>query len=87
MDIMQFIPENLIMLIGGLYILGTFIKESNIKNKYIPFILLVIAMISSCLFMKELSIEAVFEGILCWGGIYRNKSNTSTEQKGKVDVI
>ncbi|HHQ5516503.1 TPA: phage holin family protein, partial [Clostridioides difficile] len=59
MDIMQFIPENLIMLIGGLYILGTFIKESNIKNKYIPFILLVIAMISSCLFMKELSIEAV----------------------------
>ncbi|WP_334300229.1 phage holin family protein [Clostridioides difficile] len=37
------------------------------KNKYIPFILLVIAMISSCLFMKELSIEAVFEGILCWG--------------------
>ncbi|MGO1042160.1 phage holin family protein [Clostridioides difficile] len=67
MDIMQFIPENLIMLIGGLYILGTFIKESNIKNKYIPFMLLVIAMISSCLFMKELSIEAVFEGILCWG--------------------
>ncbi|MDI7818062.1 phage holin family protein [Clostridioides difficile] len=67
MDIMQFIPQNLIMLIGGLYILGTFIKESNTKNKYIPFTLLIIAIISSCLFMNELSIEAIFEGILCWG--------------------
>lgn len=55
------------MLIGGFYILGIFIKEFNIKNKYIFFILLVIVMISSCLFMKELLIEVVFEGILCWG--------------------
>lgn len=39
MDITQYIKAELLILIPVLYLLGMWIKRSNIKDKFIPFIL------------------------------------------------
>ena len=36
MEIMNFIPENLMILIASIYVVGAFLKQSAVKDKWIP---------------------------------------------------
>lgn len=67
MELLQFIPENLVILIISLGILGLFLKKSNVKDKFIPSILLTFSIISSCLLLKNFDITSILQGIICWG--------------------
>lgn len=67
MDLMQFIPEQLLLLIGGLYVLGILLKRIKIvKDNLIPLILVTFSILCS-LGLVGLSATAVLQGILCWG--------------------
>ncbi|MEG0026106.1 MAG: phage holin family protein [Bacilli bacterium] len=68
MEFTNYIIENRLILIPVLYIIGTIIKNTQIiKNKYIPFILLIIAIILS-IFMGDISIiNSIIQGILVAG--------------------
>lgn len=66
MDFLQLIPEQLILLVFAVYILGEGFKRSQINNKYIPLVLLVFSSVFSSLIMG-LSATSILQGILCWG--------------------
>lgn len=67
-DFIKFIPEHLLILVAGLYVMGIFFKKMEyIKDNLIPLLLMAMALIFSCLLSKELSPLALLQGILCWG--------------------
>lgn len=66
MDIIQFIKEQSAILIAIAYIIGVELKKSNIKDKYIPSILALVTILVSC-FMLGFNIDAIIQGVLCWG--------------------
>ena len=66
MDILQLIPEQLILLVFAVYILGEGFKRSQINNKYIPLALLFFSTVFSSLIMG-FNPTSVLPGILCWG--------------------
>lgn len=67
MDLVQFVPESLIILVVSLYVLGVFFKKSKVSDRYIPSLLLAIAIISSCLLTQDFSITPILQGVICWG--------------------
>lgn len=67
MDLIQFIPEQLFIVVSAIYVLGYFCKQSKLPDKYIPITLLMVAIISCPLIMRELRIEYILQGVLCWG--------------------
>ena len=67
MDFMNYIIENALILIPVLYILGSFLKGlENIKDKYIPLVLLAIFIVFSIAIIG-FSVDAVIQGILGTG--------------------
>lgn len=66
MDFSKFITEQALILIPVLYILGLVLKNSNIKDKLIPIVLLVIGVISS-IALLGVNIQAVIQGVLVAG--------------------
>ena len=66
MDITQFIPNQLFILVVSVYILGECFKKSSLNNKYIPLTLLLFSILFSVLIMG-VSATSVLQGILCWG--------------------
>ena len=67
MDFMNYIIENALILIPVLYILGSFLKNlENIKDKYIPLILLAIG-IGFSIAIIGFSVDAIIQGILVTG--------------------
>ena len=67
MDFMNYIIENALILIPVLYILGSFLKGlENIKDKYIPLVLLAIGM-GVRVAMIGFSVDAIIQGILVTG--------------------
>jgi hypothetical protein len=67
MDIMNFIPEQLIILVVTLNVLGFACKSIPILNdRYIPIVLLVIGIIFS-IFLVGFNVTSIMQGILCWG--------------------
>ena len=67
MDFMNYIIENALILIPVLYILGTFLKGlENIKDKYIPLVLLTIG-IGFSVAIIGFSVDAIIQGILVTG--------------------
>jgi hypothetical protein len=67
MDIVQFIPENMFILIAVLYVLGMFFKGSKyMDDEAIPFALLVIGCLLS-IAKIGLSVDGFMQGILCTG--------------------
>ena len=67
MDFMNYIIENALILIPVLYILGTFLKGlENIKDKYIPLVLLAIS-IGFSIAIIGFSVDAIIQGILVTG--------------------
>ena len=67
MDVMNYIIENALILIPVLYILGSFLKGlENIKDKYIPLVLLAIG-IGFSVAIIGFSVDAIIQGILVTG--------------------
>lgn len=67
MDIIKFIPEQLLILVASIYVLGVFLKRiEEIKDKYITIILMVFS-IALSLILQGLNATAFLQGILCWG--------------------
>ena len=67
MDFMNYIIENALILIPVLYILGSFLKNlENIKDKYIPLVLLTIG-IGFSVAIIGLNVDSIIQGILIAG--------------------
>lgn len=83
MDIIKFIPEQLLILVASIYVLGVFLKRiESIKDKYITVILMAFSIVLS-LILQGLNANAFLQGILCWGvaiGI-----NQTAKQLGKEE--
>ena len=89
-NLMQYIPDELMIMIAGLYLLGYFLKTNKyVKDNLIPIILLSISIVSTCLFIGSLSIQNIFIGIIAWGVsiginqlyVQNKKSRLNTEYK------
>lgn len=76
-NLTQFIPENLMIVIVAAYVVGLFLKKlETVKDKYITSILMMFCITSSVLLnlinteysvMYKAIVNAVLQGILCWG--------------------
>lgn len=65
MNLIQFVPEQLIILIASLWVIGYFLKNTKaIPDSYIPFILMALSILSSILIMG-ININSVLQGIIC----------------------
>lgn len=93
MEIMNFIPEHLLILIVAAYVLGVFLKRTEgFKDKYITIALMLFCITLAFLLniingqyrtMLDAAVNALLQGILCWGvsvGI-----NQTTKQLGKEE--
>ncbi|MGL4571972.1 MAG: phage holin family protein [Clostridium sp.] len=66
-QILNFIPEQLLILIIATYVLGIFLKRiDGVKDKYITIILMVFCIVFS-LVLAGVSATGFLQGILCWG--------------------
>jgi hypothetical protein len=73
MDFASFIDAELIILVAALYALGVMLKNSYLKDKYIPFALL-IPSILACIAIKGLNVQAIIQGVLCTAtAVYTNQ--------------
>lgn len=66
MDFQKFITEKALVLIPALYIIGMFLKTSKFKDKFIPWVLMLLGIIGAVSLMG-LSAESVIQGILVSG--------------------
>ncbi|QEK11708.1 holin [Crassaminicella thermophila] len=65
MDIMNFVLEQNLIIIGVVYVLGVFLKNLKmIEDKFIPFILLVFAIVFSLLTADISTTEKVAKGVM-----------------------
>ena len=66
-NLISFIPEQLLILVAALYVLGLgFKKYKQLDNKYIPVVLLILG-IGFSVWMLGLNADAVLQGVICWG--------------------
>lgn len=66
-NLLTFIPENLIILIFSIYVLGIFLKKlEKVKDNYITLILMVFSLVFSMLLIG-FNATGFLQGILCWG--------------------
>lgn len=76
-NLLTFIPENLLILVAAIYVVGVFLKKlESVKDNYITIILMAFAITFAVLLnlinsqykvLYEAVINAVLQGILCWG--------------------
>lgn len=67
MDFIQFIPEQLLILVAAIYVLGICLKNVEIiKDRYIPVILIILSIVLS-VSMQGFSATSIVQGMLCWG--------------------
>ncbi len=76
-NLLTFIPEFLLILIVGIYVLGVFLKEiKSIPDKYIVSILMLFGITVAVLLniinaqykvALDVIVNGVLQGILCWG--------------------
>lgn len=76
-NLLTFIPANMAILIAVLYVLGMWLKQTDIvKDSNITIILMVFAIIFAVLLnligsdyktVSEAIVNAILQGILCWG--------------------
>ncbi|AYE35324.1 phage holin family protein [Clostridium septicum] len=92
MDLLKFIPENLIILIVVIYVLGVFLKKlEGVKDKYITLILMFFGITFAILLnivngqykvLFDVIVNGILQGILCWGvavGINQTSKQISKE--------
>lgn len=76
-NLLTFIPENLLILIAAIYVFGIWLKKlETVKDNYITVILMLFAVTFAVLLnlinaqykvMYEAIVNAILQGILCWG--------------------
>ncbi|EGT5170018.1 TPA: phage holin family protein [Clostridioides difficile] len=83
-NLISFIPEQLLILVAALSIIGKGCKKyKQLDNKYIPIILLVLG-IGFSIWMLGFSPNAVLQGVICWGvaiGINQTYKQLKEENK------
>lgn len=76
LNLVEFIPSSLIILVAVLYVLGAGLKKSSIKDKYITIVLLILGITLAVLLtiiqaqyktILEAIIYGAMQGVLCWG--------------------
>lgn len=82
MDFLKYITERMLILIPALYIIGMIIKGTDeIKNKYIPVILLPIG-IAGAIAIGGLNVDSIIQGILITGvTVYGNQLITQYKKE------
>lgn len=92
--ILQFIKPELVIVVVVLYILGMFLKNSNVKDELIPLVIGIVSIAISTLWVLSTStitgfqegcaalMTAIVQGILCAGGAVF--SNQLFKQLGKT---
>lgn len=93
LNLVQFIPSNLILLVAALYVLGIGLKKANtIPDKYITVILLILGITFAILLsiinaqyktLLEAITTGILEGIICWGvaiGVNQTAKQLTKEQ-------
>ncbi|ASN68310.1 putative holin [uncultured Caudovirales phage] len=65
-NLIQFVPEQLLILVAALYVIGIFLKTSKIADWTIPWILLSVGILGA-IGIEGISVMAVIEGIICAG--------------------
>lgn len=63
-NFVNFILEQNIIIVAALYCIGMFIKQSPIKDKLIPFVILICGIIL-CVISGGLNVGAVMQGVFC----------------------
>ena len=64
MDLIKFVPEHLMILVVGIFIIGTFLKKTpKINDWLIPWILLVLGIIGSIALNNSLSVTSIIQGV------------------------
>ncbi len=66
MDFMKYITENALVLVPALYVIGMFLKNSEVKDKLIPWILLILGLGGS-IALNGANIDSIIQGILVTG--------------------
>lgn len=66
MDFMKFIVEQALILVPALYAIGMILKNSAVKDKYIPIVLLVLGIAGSIAVMG-FNAQSVIQGVLVTG--------------------
>ncbi|MGO0986743.1 phage holin family protein [Clostridioides difficile] len=83
-NLISFIPEQLLILVAALYVLGVGCKKyKQLDNKYIPVVLLMLG-IGFSVWMLGLNADAVLQGVICWGisiGINQTYKQLKEENK------
>ncbi|MCC0628483.1 MULTISPECIES: phage holin family protein [unclassified Clostridioides] len=83
-NLISFIPEQLLILVAALYVIGAGCKKyKQLDNKYIPVVLLVLG-IGFSVWMLGLNADAVLQGVICWGisiGINQTYKQLKEENK------
>ncbi|MBY2478571.1 phage holin family protein [Clostridioides difficile] len=83
-NLISFIPEQLLILVAALYVLGVGCKKyKQLDNKYIPVVLLILG-IGFSVWMLGLNADAVLQGVICWGisiGINQTYKQLKEENK------
>lgn len=66
MDIMKYLTEQALILMPVLYVIGMMLKNSQLKDKFIPWVLLVIG-IAGSVGISGISVQSVIQGVLVTG--------------------
>lgn len=66
MSFSQYIVEQALILVPALYVVGMFLKQSAVDDKYIPVTLLLLGVVGAIL-MLGLSVHSVIQGIFVAG--------------------
>lgn len=76
-NLLTFIPEFLLIVIGGIYVLGIFLKKiESVPDKYITVLLMLFGITFAVLLniinakykvALDVIVNGILQGILCWG--------------------
>lgn len=69
MNLMEFIPKELLIVIAATNVFGVFLKcidNKYFKDKYIPIVLIIFAITFSVV-LTGYSATSILQGVLCWG--------------------
>ncbi|MCC0681041.1 phage holin family protein [Clostridioides sp. ES-S-0005-03] len=83
-NLISFIPEQLLILVAALYVIGAGCKKyKQLDNKYIPVVLLALG-IGFSVWMLGLNPTSILQGVICWGisiGINQTYKQLKEENK------
>ncbi|HCQ6001150.1 phage holin family protein [Clostridioides difficile] len=83
-NLISFIPEQLLILVAALYVIGAGCKKyKQLDNKYIPVVLLILG-IGFSIWMLGLNPTSVLQDVICWGisiGINQTYKQLKEENK------